>query len=533
MHNIKNMKKKLIVSPKVIFILQILFLSFLEINAQEYQLPLLIEKVEKSVFTVYAMNCQDQMYSQGSGFFIDPSGIGITNFHVLDGAYKAKIKLHNGEIIPIESILDYDRKKDLVKFTIKKKETSYPFLHLTNILAKRGTSIVCISSPLGLEKSVSTGIVSAIRDNNRYGKIIQITAPISHGSSGSPIVNMKGEVLGVSTFAIEKGQSLNFAVSTLEINSLYKKNNYSLYDIWNDPLETINVRRAIELRDKGDTISAIQLLQQEIVLNKNNHLAMFELGTTLCQKYQKKDTVGIEYIINACKLDSLNAKYWNGLGVHISNLNDLFKGGITFYKTAQFSYYNALKIEPEANVIYTNLASLYYKSYHVYKIITDKTIIDLALDCINKAISLNPCAGNYVLRARIHVAKKEIGSALLDCDNSISFAPEYSDPYFIRGDIKAFELSDYYGGLADIEKALALVDYNYPNLDLLKYYKSDMLGLRGTIYNHLMVKEKNPNFWQKIKESFEEAYKLNPDETYSMRKSASYFIYLNLLQTKN
>lgn len=514
---------------KIIFTLQVsLFFSSM-LNAQGNLLPSLIEKVEKSIFTVYAMDSQDEVYSQGSGFFIDSTGIGITNFHVLNGAYKANIKLYDGTIIPIESVLDYDRDKDLVKFVVKKKETCYPFLYLTNKLAKRGTPIISISSPLGLEQSVSTGIVSAIRDDNRCGKIIQITAPISHGSSGSPIVNMNGEVLGVSTFALENGQSLNFAVSTLEINSLYRKGKFTLYDIWNNPLETVNIKKAVRLRSEGNINSAIQVLQQEVLLHKDNHLAKFELGVTLCKKDQT-DNKGFEYIVEACKLDSLNAKYWNGLGVLSSNVNDFHKGTFSIYfEVANFAYLNALKLEPEANSIYTNLALLYYKSYQIYRTVTDATFINSALSAINKAILLNPCAGNYAIRARIHIAKKEVGAALLDCDNSISFAPEFAEPYFTRGDIKAFELSDYYGGLADIEKALALVDYNYPDLDLLKYHKSDMLGLRGTIYNHLMVKEKNPNFWKKIKESFEEAYQLNPDEMYKQRKLASYLIYQQLL----
>lgn len=159
-------------------------------------------------------------------------------------------------------------------------------------------------------------------------------------------------------------------------------------------------------------------------------------------------------------------------------------------------------------------------------------LLDLALAGLSQAINLNPCALYYTVRARVYVAKKNIGAALLDCDKAISLDPEFSEPYFVRGDAKAFELSDYYGGLADIEKALALVDYNYPKLSDLKYHKSDMLGIKGTIYNHLMTREKKTEFWTKINESFDEAYKLNPDKIYMERKAASYLIYQSLLEDK-
>jgi S1-C subfamily serine protease len=75
-----------------------------------------------------------------------------------------------------------------------------------------GEKVVVIGTPLGLAQTVSDGIVSAIREVPGFGKIIQMTAPISPGSSGSPVLNMKGEVVGVVTFLLVAGQNLNFAI---------------------------------------------------------------------------------------------------------------------------------------------------------------------------------------------------------------------------------------------------------------------------------------------------------------------------------
>jgi tetratricopeptide (TPR) repeat protein len=93
-------------------------------------------------------------------------------------------------------------------------------LPIVGKVPQEGESIVVIGNPFGLEGSVSNGIVSAVREISGYGKIIQITAPISPGSSGSPVVNMFGQVIGVATLQAAEGQSLNFAVPSERISQL-------------------------------------------------------------------------------------------------------------------------------------------------------------------------------------------------------------------------------------------------------------------------------------------------------------------------
>ncbi len=89
------------------------------------------------------------------------------------------------------------------------------------MLARVGERVLVIGNPLGLSGSVSDGIVSAFRPSAKYGKLIQITGPISEGSSGSPVVNLKGEVIGVATLNLEGGQNLNFAISSERILSIW------------------------------------------------------------------------------------------------------------------------------------------------------------------------------------------------------------------------------------------------------------------------------------------------------------------------
>ena len=501
------------------------FLTMLCLNAfsQSPDVTRLVGNIEKSIFTVFSIDNNGQVFSQGSGFFIESSGIGITNYHVLDGAYKAQIRLSDGTIVPIESVCDYNQNADLVKFKVAESNVPYKALPLTNVIPMRGTPILSLSSPLGLEQTASTGIVSAVRDDNIYGKIIQITAPISHGSSGSPIVNMKGEVLGISTFGITEGQSLNFAVSTLAVRELTKDRHSSLYSIWNDPLETILVKQARELRSKGNLDDAISLLKKEVEENPKNHLAYSELGFTLVEKGED----GFDFLYKACLLDSLNANYWNGLAIQVSRDNDRAHGNLEYFQLSFDDYMRAIYLDSQCPQYYSNLALLLYKSCYHYRILEDK-YLDIAVQVINNAIELNPNAKNYTLRARMYVAKKDIGKALLDCDNAILMDPEYSQPYFVRGDAKAFELLDFYGGLIDVEKALALVDYNYTNPNTLKYYKCDFLGIKAEIYGRLMIKELDPNYYSKIETCLNEAYELNPLPTYKKMKEDFYDIYIKL-----
>lgn len=106
-----------------------------------------------------------------------------------------------------------------------------------------------------------------------YESVIQITAPISHGSSGSPVLNSRGQVIGVATFGYEEGQSLNFAVNVSQIRKLTKTQNIKVGDMAQSPLETPLVKKAYLAANKGDFSSAIDNLNMELARNTQNHLA--------------------------------------------------------------------------------------------------------------------------------------------------------------------------------------------------------------------------------------------------------------------
>ena len=154
----------------------------------------------------------DNSYVTGSGFFALNGKI-FTNAHVVEGAKSISIKTHNGKTYDAE-VLDANHDLDLAVLTANVNKKDYSNLSFASQIPNHGTEIIVIGSPLGYEQTVSNGLVSAIRSYDDI-TILQITAPISGGSSGSPVVNMQGKVVGVAAAVNLRGQNINFAVSPL------------------------------------------------------------------------------------------------------------------------------------------------------------------------------------------------------------------------------------------------------------------------------------------------------------------------------
>jgi len=179
-------------------------------RAQE-SLPQLIKRILPAVVTVVGFNARGKPIRIGSGFFIDREGHLITNLHVVNGVARAEVKLPNGGLYPLTALVAEDKQADLVKLKVVLPAGAPHFLTVSAARPEVGEHVVVLGSPLGLEQTVSEGMVSAIRTIRGRGEFLQISAPISPGSSGGPVVNMQGQVIGVATFQI-RGQNINFAV---------------------------------------------------------------------------------------------------------------------------------------------------------------------------------------------------------------------------------------------------------------------------------------------------------------------------------
>jgi S1-C subfamily serine protease len=142
----------------------------------------------------------------GSGFAVSSDGSVVTNYHVIRGASRATAKFGDGTFATVSGVVAYDPGHDVA--VIKIQGATPPTLKLGNSDSLHvGDHIVAIGSPLGLQNTVSEGIVSALR-----GGLVQMSAAISPGSSGGPVLNNTGEVVAISVATVAEGQNLNFAV---------------------------------------------------------------------------------------------------------------------------------------------------------------------------------------------------------------------------------------------------------------------------------------------------------------------------------
>lgn len=166
---------------------------------------------------------------QGSGVVISDQGHVVTNFHVIEASpymTRATLETPTGEMINRElMLLGYDLNKDLALLQFKnRKDLLLQPLPMGSIESvSEGQRIVTIGCPQGLLNTVSDGIVSGIRrfDSEIY---IQISAPISPGNSGGALVNMKGELIGLTTFKISESENLNIAISADDLTLLIDSN---------------------------------------------------------------------------------------------------------------------------------------------------------------------------------------------------------------------------------------------------------------------------------------------------------------------
>jgi hypothetical protein len=173
-----------------------------------------VQREAPAIVAIYNMDARGDVRSTGTGFIVMAEGVIITNYHVIEGAHDAQIKLKNGEVFDRVRVIDYDKRRDIAVLQVR--STGLPMVMIgDSATVEVGDDTIAIGNPKGLEHTVSTGIISARRTDvtGLDGTMVfQTTAPISPGSSGGPLYNDRGEVIGITTAQYKEGQNLNFAV---------------------------------------------------------------------------------------------------------------------------------------------------------------------------------------------------------------------------------------------------------------------------------------------------------------------------------
>jgi len=159
--------------------------------------------------TILALGEAGDTLAQGSGFIVRSDGVIVTNWHVLHGASRALVVLADHERFSRVSVLDADSAIDIA--LLKVPGYGLPAVPVRASIPSVGEKVIAIGSPFGLSQTVSEGIVSASRIRNGR-ELVQITAPISPGSSGGPLLDATGRAFAITTLYLVGGQQLNFAV---------------------------------------------------------------------------------------------------------------------------------------------------------------------------------------------------------------------------------------------------------------------------------------------------------------------------------
>ncbi|HEV2801678.1 MAG TPA: trypsin-like peptidase domain-containing protein [Pyrinomonadaceae bacterium] len=326
--------------------------------AQAESLPELVRRVKPSVVALVTYDAKGEPLLSGSGFFIRPGQV-LTNLHVVEGARRVEVKTLDGKgrIYPSQGVLDYDEEADLAVLSVDVPHERTRVIELTNSLPEEGEGVFVIGNPLRLEGSVSDGIVSAVREVPNLGKIIQTTAPISHGNSGSPVFNYRGQVVGIVTVKVTNGQNINLALASARLGSLKpdKLTPYELLAARNR--NSVGGEASAEWWYKnglnslwlGNYDGALGSFEQVVNKNPNRVEAWIQVG--YCKVKQGKMTEAIRAYKQALKLRPNSVETYNKLGdayYYASNFSEAIN-----------AYRQAARLRPDLGEAFYNLGMTY------------------------------------------------------------------------------------------------------------------------------------------------------------------------------
>jgi len=357
------------------FGLLLLLLIPAPIRASQDLLPELVRRIKPSAVAIETFDSRGEKLTRGSGFFIETDRI-VTNRHVIEGAYRAEVHSSTGTVYPVRGVLAVDAEGDLAVLKIDLPANQIRPLPLDKTSPQEGESVVVIGNPLGLEGSVTNGIVSAVRDIPTFGRIIQITAPISSGSSGSPVVNMQGQVIGIATLQITGGQSVNFAIPSERISQLQVTTMTSLSDLVaasgrNKRAKAVQFfRDGLSFLSKDDCEKALPYFEKAVESDSNYAEAWAQSG--FCNEKLGKHAEALEASKKAVSLRPSAESYFN-IGLASFYLKQ--------YKEAAEAYRQSIKLDPY------NAADAYYALGLVYR---DWGKPDDEIQAYKQAIRLRP-----------------------------------------------------------------------------------------------------------------------------------------------
>ena len=406
-------------------------------------IPEIVAKAKPAVVEIVAADATGTPKALGTGFFISPDGLVVTNRHVIEGANSITAVNNNGAMFLFERVVAQPVGVDLA--VLKFRATDVPFLTLgKSTTAVEGQKVIVIGNPTGLTATVSDGIISAFREDR---SLIQITAPISRGSSGSPVMDETGQVIGVATLLSMEGQNLNFAIAVEKVSA------------------------ALAKPPSGRIVGSA--LPTPTPQPGTNAKIFFDSGKAFSDKHEYDRA--ISDFTEAIRLDPSYARAYCNRGIAYLNSFDLEK--------AIGDFTEAIRLDPNSDITYAKRGDAYISQSH----------FDEAISDYSQAIRLEPdFAYYYERRGDAHRYHGDFEKAITDYTDAIRLSPYTVSALSGRGDT--------YHKLGKLD--LAIKDYT----ESIRLYPKNVFAYvsRGSVY------DEHGDFEEAIKD-FDEAIRLQPN----------------------
>ena len=385
-----------------------------------------------SIVVLVTEDARGQPSSLGSGFFVDQDVV-ATNYHVIEGATRvyARIIGQEKELEILETVA-VDERRDLALVRLDAK--ARPLALSKTGQMRVGDPVYVVGNPEGLEGTFSAGIVSALRGNS----YIQITAPISHGSSGGPVLNRLGEVIGVAVGTIEDGQNLNFAIPVSHLSMLVSAARSSPTQVARSTKpRTISAAESFYgqgreylkrgLKDRSSYEKARDFFKRATEIDPKHIDAWVSLGTTY-SLLGGHDEEAIQAFKQALKIRPDYVFAYSMLGNHFLR-KDL-------YQDATEAYKEVIRLKPQSTEGYSGVGEA-YRGLGRYQ---------EELDAFLQAAKLKP--DSFPIHENLgdaYAALKRFDEAIREYKFALTYSPGGASSAFIYSDLSyAYTYKDEY-----------------------------------------------------------------------------------------
>ena len=439
-------------------ILLITFFSAVDVAARTA--AEIFEKASRSVVVVRIYDEKGKAIGLGSGVVL-PSGDVATNFHVVEKA--TGIKVHQGGK-DYDAVLRYsDRDRDVCSLSVAGMKTPTVTMGNTKKL-KVGSRVYAIGTPKGLELTLSEGIISGLR-SVEGGQYLQITAPISPGSSGGGLFDEEGRLIGLTTFYMAEGQQLNFAVPVEWIGELPRQHRKRM-GVAEPRIDRFS--KAMVLAKKEDWVGLKNHSIRWTTATPLDADAWYFLGDAYCELEQYAEA--IEAYQQALRIKPEDAMVWTNLGLAYADSGQI--------ANAIKAYQQALRLNPEWAVAWRSLGGAYRESGQLSK----------AIEAYQRALRSSPeWAGAWRSLGAAYIESDQFSKAIEACQQSVRLNPEYAAAWQCLG--FAYRRSGQFS------KAIEA----YQQALRIKPEDATLWYLLGSVYNKSGQKEQVMQIYRRLK----------------------------------